>query len=252
LRLDAHQYFTAQHEPSHLEAILRRARFDGSLAVAQNEDQNDALFALAAKHAFVRAVIACASLNHPNLEALLDGYLRQRLFRGIVDLDFRPGQDIPRGLPVVERRGIPVDVLAPATEIPPLVDRHPDLRLAIVHLGLPDGSETSGAWFRAMERAAQSPNVYVKASGLITRFPKPWTAAAVRPFVQHALAVFGPRRVMFGSDWPACLPDAIWKETLAVFTQAIGAQTLETREWLLGESARAFYGIGPVGPEAAL
>lgn len=48
---------------------------------------------------------------------------------------------------------------------------------------------------------------------------------------------------MFGSDWPSCLPDAIWKETLAIFTQAIGAQSLETREDLLGGTAQRFYGI---------
>ena len=247
MRLDAQQFFTEQHSPSHLESILRRARFDGSIATAQREDENDGLLALAAQHAYLKGVIACVDLEHPKLEEVLDACQRCPLFRGVTGRGFLAGPANPPGLRCLERRGIPLDVVAPAARIPALLERHPDLSVAMVHLGLPDGSEADDAWFRGMERAAQSPKVYVKASGLIAGRGKPWSAAAVRPFVAHALAVFGPRRVMFGSDWPSCLPDCIWKETLAIFTQAIGAQSMERREWLLGESARALYGIEAAG-----
>ena len=118
--------------------------------------------------------------------------------------------------------------------------RVPSLRVAIVHLGLP---EECADWERAMEEAARNPRFTSKASGLITHGPKPWNAARFRPWVQHALAVFGRERVMFGSDWPRTLPDNVWKEALAAFTQAIGAQSMETREWLLGGAAARFYGI---------
>ena len=66
-------------------------------------------------------------------------------------------------------------------------------------------------------------------------------AAPIRPFVQHALAVFGPRRLMFGSEWPVRLPDVTWKESLAAFTQSIGAHSMEEREQLLGGTAAEFY-----------
>jgi hypothetical protein len=39
------------------------------------------------------------------------------------------------------------------------------------------------------------------------------------------------------------LPDVTWKESLAAFTQSIGAHSLEVREQLLGGTARGFYGI---------
>jgi L-fuconolactonase len=71
----------------------------------------------------------------------------------------------------------------------------------------------------------------------------PWRAAPIRPFVEHALAAFGPERLMFGSEWPARLPEVTWKESLAVFTQCIGAQSIEVRERLLGDTARVFYGL---------
>jgi predicted TIM-barrel fold metal-dependent hydrolase len=50
---------------------------------------------------------------------------------------------------------------------------------------------------------------------------------------------------MFGSEWPVRLPDVTWKESLAAFTQAIGANPIEVREQLLGGTAAAFYSLKP-------
>jgi predicted TIM-barrel fold metal-dependent hydrolase len=48
---------------------------------------------------------------------------------------------------------------------------------------------------------------------------------------------------MFASGWPH--GGGTWKETLAGFTQSLGAMPLEVREQLLGGTARDFYRIGP-------
>jgi L-fuconolactonase len=94
-----------------------------------------------------------------------------------------------------------------------------------------------------MAAAARLPNVFCKISGLLTGLRRPWAAAPLRPFVQHVLSVFDPNRLMFGSEWPACLPAAAWKETLAAFTQSIGVQSIEVREQMLGATAASFYGL---------
>jgi L-fuconolactonase len=56
------------------------------------------------------------------------------------------------------------------------------------------------------------------------------------------LGAFGPGRLMFASNWPFCLEatDA-WKKVLATFTQALGAQTMEVRAKILGETAARVY-----------
>ena len=64
-------------------------------------------------------------------------------------------------------------------------------------------------------------------------------------------AVFGPARLMFGSDWPNHLPEVSWKVSLAAFTQSIGAQPIETREQLLGGTAQRFYGLPDALPSAS-
>ena len=118
----------------------------------------------------------------------------------------------------------------------PIVEAFPRLRVAIDHVGTGRGI--------AAPSLAQYPNVFAKISGLITDAPTQWKAADFQPAVRAALATFGPERVMFGSDWPSYLPVGTWKEALAAFTQAIGPQTLQTREHLLGGTARRFYRIG--------
>jgi L-fuconolactonase len=44
---------------------------------------------------------------------------------------------------------------------------------------------------------------------------------------------------MFASGWP--YGGGTWKETLAAFTQSLGAMPIEVREQILGGTAREFY-----------
>jgi L-fuconolactonase len=208
LRLDAHQYFTPEHTPEHLESILKRNKFDGSIAIARDEEETSRLLALAGQHGFIRGVVGCGNAGHPKLVAQLRCEVSS------------------------------------AEHALRLADEEPGRRVAILRLGSPPvGEACSDSWAHAMERAAERPQIFCKASGLLSLVPKPWKAEAIRPYLQYALRIFGARRLMFGSEWPTCLPDAIWKETLAIFTQALGAQSMETREELLGGAAQRFYGI---------
>jgi hypothetical protein len=117
------------------------------------------------------------------------------------------------------------------------------LRIAIDHIGRPSLME--GIHSAELSELACYPNVVVKISGLITDAPTAWSAGQFAPWVQGALSAFGAERVMYGSDWPSYLPVGTWKESLAAFTQALGAQTMETREHLLGATARRFYRLRP-------
>lgn len=230
MRIDSHQHFTPQHPPEHFEPILARNRFDGSIVVDENPGP--------LRHSFVRGTVR-------RLDWLrFDEFQQDPLFRGVLcSLD----GGIPAGVAELARRGIPVDLdIGPEqlALLPRIADVAPDLRMVIDDLARPPyGTPAADEWARAMETAAQLPQVYCKASNLIARAPAPWKAADIRPFVRHALAVFGPRRLMFGSGWPDSLPAAGWKENLAAFTQSIGAQTIEVREELLGGTAARFYGL---------
>jgi hypothetical protein len=191
---------------------------------------------------FVRAVVIQADCVDPHL---LDEYQRDPLFGGrFRGLCCDGASGLPENLQELERRNLTLDILNGLPLVPAIAEIFPALRVAIVHLGSPGvGSGDWDRWASALEAAARIPQAVCKLSGLIGLAPSPWRAEVLRPYVQHALSVFGPGRLMFGSGWPASLPEHAWKETLAAFTQSIGAQSIEVREQLLGATAARFYGI---------
>lgn len=99
-------------------------------------------------------------------------------------------------------------------------------------------------WAKGMEALAAEPLVMVKVAGLINEASSGgWDPGVYRPYVRFLLDVFGPERLMYGSDWPNCMAAGTWKEAMAAFTQAMGAQTQQTRGRILGENAVRFYGL---------
>jgi L-fuconolactonase len=230
LRIDAHQHFTSQHPPEHLKPILDRNRFEGSIVVDADPGE--------ITPDFVKGIVRRVDW------ACLDDYQRNPLFRGVLH-HFDDG--IPPAFAELARRGLTVDLQMRPEQLPMLsrlAEAVPDLRMVIDDLANPPfGHPVTEQWARGMEEAARIPQVFCKASSLISHAPASWKLADIRPYVQHALRVFGPGRLMFGSGWPSCLPAAGWKETLAAFTQSIGAQTMEVREELLGGTAARFYGL---------
>jgi L-fuconolactonase len=219
LRIDSHHSFSERYTLEYLGTILKRNRFEGSVVIARDFSEFPD---------FVRGIVIRADLDDPRYLHLLDDYQRVPRFKGVCH-HFNGG--IPDGLAELERRGIALDAVTLPGLIPRIVDRFPSLRIVIDHLGLGDLPEDD--WARDLALAAQFPQVFCKLS----------VARAPRHYVRHALAVFGPGRLMFGSDWPEGLPEITWKASLAAFTQAIGAQTIEVREELLGGTAERFYGL---------
>jgi L-fuconolactonase len=237
VRIDAHQHFTREYLPGLLLPILKRNRFDGSVVVTAvpSVEETRWLLSLASDHSFIRAVVGWADLSDPRVGEVLDEYQRHPKFRGVCHA-FQ--NELPPGLAELERRGLTLDVTR--GDVPAMADRFPQLRIVVDHVG-------AGATLPPS--LADHPNVFAKISGLITHAPTGWKAAEFQPAVRAALAAFGPERVMYGSDWPSYLPAGTWKVVLAAFTQAIGAQTLETREQLLGGTAQRFYRLE--SPDAA-
>ncbi len=231
MRIDAHHSWNERHPFEIFKTILQRNRFDGSVAVTETF--------LPVPH------ILRVDLSDPDLPRLLEECQRRPMCRAVCHkLKECHLRGVFPGLFELAHRRLPLDLEVCATQlslVPQIAASYPTLRIVIDHLGRPPIPGPLDNWARNIEEAASHPNVFCKASSLTTLAPPPWKAPQLRPAVQHALAVFGPGRLMFGSDWPNCLPAASWKETLAAFTQSIGALPTETREELLGGTAQRFY-----------
>lgn len=112
-----------------------------------------------------------------------------------------------RNLRKIGARGRPFDLCFLARQLPvavELVQACPDQAYVLDHCGVPDiAAGAFEVWAQGITALAALPQVVLKLSG-ITRYCAPGTASAalLRPWVDHVLASFGPKRMLWGSDWP--------------------------------------------------
>src|SRR5262249_16021250 len=92
-------------------------------------------------------------------------------------------------------------------------------------------------------RIASFPNVACKLSGLATEASPTWRDADVRPYLEHALDVFGPQRCMIGSDWPLATLHTTMERWFDVVLGVRARLPSGERGAVLGGRARATYGI---------
>lgn len=102
--------------------------------------------------------------------------------------------------------GLVFDALVLPRQLPGLLrfaQRHPDLRLVIDHAAKPlIAAGEMEPWRADMAALAALPQVHCKLSGLLTEAGERRDAAALQPYAQMLWTLFGPQRLLWGSDWP--------------------------------------------------
>jgi len=76
--------------------------------------------------------------------------------------------------------------------------------MVVDHCGVPDiAGDGLDPWRNDMRSLAALPNVMCKLSGILAYCALgKANLASISPYVDHVLEVFGPRRIVWGSDWP--------------------------------------------------
>ena len=152
------------------------------------------------------------------------------------------------GLAAVAAAGLAYDLLVRERELPAagaVAQRVPELTLVVDHLAKPRIREQAmDPWAGELAALARQPNVACKVSGLVTEADwDAWTPTQLVPYVRHAADVFGPERLLFGSDWPVCLLAAGYGEVVAATAEALdraGVGPAE-RDAVFGANARRLY-----------
>lgn len=138
------------------------------------------------------------------------------------------------------------DALVRPRHLPHLLqfaERHPALRIVVDHAAKPDIARgVSAPWGAQIAALAELPNVSCKLSGLVTEAGEAWRPGDLQPCVDHLLATFGPRRLLWGSDWPVVYLAADYSRWLNLAESLAGLAGAE-RAALFGGNAIRVYGI---------
>ena len=245
------------HMPEHLKRLLCAAGVDRTVCVQtqHNLEENRWALRLAAQYPFIAGVVGWVDLASPDCERQLAEFKDHPKFVGIrhvtqdePDDDFIVRPEIIRGLRLLEKQGVPFDLLfyvKHLRHVPTLARQLPNLHMVIDHLAKPNIRERRvDEWLQHFRAAGRYPNVFCKLSGMITEADwHQWKTDDLKPYVQAALEIFGPNRCMFGSDWPVCNLAGIYTAVKQALAEALGTLAETEREAIFGGTARKFYGL---------
>ena len=242
-----------------LRARTAAARVDRTILVQTVPDEADTeeFLALAsASGGLVAGVVGWVDLQAPDvggrlarLRALPGGERLVGVRHQVQDErdpDWLSRPRVRKGLRAVAAAGLAYDLLVLVPQLPAtlaVVRDLPEGRFVLDHAAKP--AIATGAmepWAGALAELARVPNVTCKLSGLVTEARwDDWDAARIRPYSEHVLGVFGPDRVMFGSDWPVCEVAASYTEVRELADELLEKLSPSERDAVLGGTASRFY-----------
>lgn len=170
------------------------------------------------------------------------------MLQDIEDTSYILRPQVLRSLELIAAASFPLDLLIQPRHLPSVInmlERIPDLHTVVNHIAKPCIAKGElDPWRSDLARLANHhPNVYCKLSGMVTEAVHGrWNTEDFIPYVSHVLDIFGPSRVMFGSDWPVCLLSADYSEVI-VLLESLLPEHWGALEYKLvfGDNAARFY-----------
>lgn len=279
LRIDAHQHYwqlgrsdyawmaephaaiRRDFMPRDLAPLLRTAGIAGTVLVQADATarETDFLLEVAAVTPGVLGVVGWVDFTAVDAVAEVERRAAQKPICGlrpmlefIDDPDWILQPAFDAVFRAMIRCGLRFDALIHPPHLPALLTlarRYPDLSIVIDHGAKPKiaawrdqrgGAESWGAGLRAL---AGCPNVWCKLSGLLTEAGRDWQAGDLLPYMIVLRDLFGPERLIWGSDWPVMTLAGSYAEWLDLTAQVLHGLTPEEDAAIRGGNALRFYGL---------
>ena len=274
-RIDSHQHFWSlsrndygwltpelttlyrDFQPEHLAPLLSAANIDATVLVqaAPTVEETTYLLSLAEEWDVIAGVVGWVDMNRGHeAVATLTRLAQNPKFRGIrpmiqniEDPEWMLDQRLAPVFEALIEQDLCFDALVKPQHLPYLLEllrRYPALKTVVDHGAKPRIAAAEWEpWAEDMARIASGATAYCKLSGLITEAAPEQTDADIRPYFDHLLRLFGPERLLWGSDWPVLNlagDYAGWHKTCRQWTAELSAAE---RGAIFGDNAIRFYGL---------
>ena len=274
MKIDAHQHFwrlsrgdygwlTAKLAPIHrdflsgdLAPLLAQAGVERTILVqaATTDEETDFLLSLAQATPFVAGVVGWCDFEAPGAAARIEALARRPgliglrpMIQDIPDVEWMLSPRIAPAIEAMIAADLRFDALVWPVHLPGLqtfIQRYPALKIVIDHGAKPDiAAGEHASWARGITEIAHNPAIVCKLSGLVTEAAPNPSADDLRPYVETLLESFGPRRLMWGSDWPVLNLNGSYAGWRAMTEGLLAGLSDEDRDWIFGKTAAGFYGV---------
>jgi len=274
-RIDAHHHlwrYSAEDYPWMLDGMesIRRDFLVSDLKQAMQEGGIDAVVTVQARQSLfetewllsmarhlpvMRGVVGWVPLTDPAVVSQLERLAANPKLKAVrhvlhdeSDDLYMLRTDFNRGVSLLKDFDLRYDILIFDRHLPQtieFVDRHPNQIFIVDHIAKPKIKDhLLSPWREHMKDLAHRENVYCKLSGIVTEADwKSWTEQDLQPFIETVVDCFGPRRLMFGSDWPVALVACTYRSWIDVVERATQSFSPSERDQLFGDTAKEAYGL---------
>jgi len=243
--------------PEDLAPLLEAIGFDGAIAVQarQMAAETEFLLALADEFDFIRGVVGWVDFEADDLDRRLERFAAHPKLKGVrelihdmPDVDYAVSDVHVAGIARLAAHDLCYDLLLKPPHIRPamaLVDRFPGQPFVVDHIAKPEiAAGRREPWATDITELARREHVCCKLSGMVTEAKwKHWKAADFMPYLETALAAFGPGRLMIGSDWPVCTLSGGYAETMGMVIDFVARLAKSEQAAILGGTCARFYGV---------
>jgi L-fuconolactonase len=268
MRIDGHQHFwqlatrvgdwpppelAAIHRdfmPDNLAPLLAEGGIDGTILVQSLPSLADTEFmlGLAAHHSFILGVVGWVDLKAADAPAQITILSADSKLKGLRPLlqslpaDWLDDPALDPAIAAMQAANLAFDALALPPHLPSLLRfarRFPALPIVIDHGAKPEIARGGTPGWRAdMAALAALPNVFCKLSGLLTEAGALTGLEDIRPYAETLFTLFGPDRLIWGSDWPVLNLGGDYRGWQTMAEALIPA---EAHPAVFGDTARNFY-----------
>ncbi|THD49678.1 MAG: amidohydrolase [Bradyrhizobium sp.] len=240
--------------PRDAAPVMTQSGIDGVVLVsaANSIHETGYLMGVADSQDYVRGVVAWIDMLAPGAADDIRYWSRFRKLKG-----FRPYlQDLPEddwvlkpqlapALRAMVESGLSFDILIKPRHVAHAVEfvrRNPDLMVVVDHMAKPE-IRNSGfePWRREMEAFRALKHVHCKISGILTEDGDAWSLERIRPYVDAVIDIFGPDRLMFGSDWPVVNLVADYGRWVDAVETLLGDLTRADQQKIWADNGERFY-----------
>jgi predicted TIM-barrel fold metal-dependent hydrolase len=134
---------------------------------------------------------------------------------------------------------VPMTILTPVTRLPdvvPLIEQHPQLTIVIDHMA--DCPLDRPDQLQLLLALARYPNVFVKISHMWSLSAQPYPYRDADAQVKRLNDTFGPKRLMWGTDWPISLKQLPYNKAVALYRDHLDFLPIQDREQILSKTVQ--------------
>jgi L-fuconolactonase len=249
--------------PDALRPLLTANELDAAVLVqtVSGLEETRQFLRIAADEDIVAAVVGWVDLTDPHAPNLLQELRASEHGRWLAGIrhqvhdeespDWLQQEAVQVNLDALADQGLVYDLLLRTRELPSgiaVARDFPHLRFVVDHIAKPPiASGEIEPWATLMHEFADLEHVACKLSGMVTEAdPAHWTPDDLKPYVATVWDVFGPDRLMFGSDWPVCTLAASYDrvvDALRTVLDDLGVLDEHAETAIFGGTAAHWYGL---------